>query len=104
MYDFANFDSRGGYGFGRSAEVSLQRKLNTHNNFLKEAGHLSSNIINLQSIIVPKTYSHLVVYLFYQDISIRREYSIPHSDPELINLTHNALVDASEKEGWTMSR
>lgn len=95
MYNFADFDARGGYGFGRSAEVSLQRKLNTHNNFLKEAGHISYNLTNLTSIKVPKTYSQLVVYLFYQDISIRREYSIPHSEPELINLTHGALVDSS---------
>ena len=98
-----------GYGFGGAPlagkrGVTLQRNMNSHNNFLANGGHLSANIAELTKIVIPKGYSQIVVYLFSETSVIKKEYSLPHEQPQTINLSHGLLKDGNEKEGWTMSR
>lgn len=65
--------------FGRGPACTIQRSLNTHNNFLKVTGHLNSNVSALTSVKIPKGYSHIVVFLFSEDTTIKKEYSLPSS-------------------------
>lgn len=95
----------GGQFYGQQQSISLQRGLNTHNNFLAKVGHLFPNLLKPLSIKLPQGYSHLIVHLYTEKVSVRREYSIPNSTKtEAINLTHPRLQDKSADEGWTMSR
>jgi hypothetical protein len=94
----AAFGERGFYS------VALTRALNSHNNFLHKVGHLSANLKKIEGIRVPKGYSQISVVLFSGENTIKREYSLPEGQPELLKLTHSALADESNKAGWTMSR
>lgn len=38
----------GGFGSAGKRAVTLQRKLNTHNNFLSNVGHVTSNLSDLK--------------------------------------------------------
>lgn len=90
--------------YGQQASISLNRSLNSHNNFLERVGHLHSNVKQIKSITVPKGYNQLVVYLFSGNCVIKREYSLPDSKVEKLKLTHGVMKDHNEKTGWTMSR
>ena len=90
----------GGYG----STITLQRKINSHNNFLGQAGHLSANIKEIKGIKVPLGYSQLIVQVFTNETAIKRDYSLPHANPVAINLAHSKIADKGDKEGWTMSR
>ena len=98
MYDQLNFND-----LGRGA-ITLQRKLNSHNNFLGQAGHLSANVKVIKGIKVPLGYNQLSVIVFTDDTSIKRDYSLPETKTLSINLTHSKIADKGDKEGWTMSR
>jgi len=99
MYD--NLYAGGAYG---SRAITLQRKVNSHNNFHAQAGHLSANIKQIKSIKVPLGYNQLSVHIFTNETAIKRNYSLPQANPSTINLTHSKIADKGEKEGWTMSR
>jgi hypothetical protein len=90
--------------YAHSSVVSLNRTLNSHNNFLYKVGHLNSNLRQITSIQVPKGYNQLVVYVFAEGYAIKREYALPESKIEKLRLTHLAIRDADKKSGWTMSR
>jgi hypothetical protein len=60
-----------------SQKTTLTRSLNSHNNFLLRVGHLSANLKKIESIRVPKGYSHISVYLFSGDNAVRRDYALP---------------------------
>lgn len=66
---------------GVAAGVTLNRSLNSHNNFLHRVGHLSANLSKIHSIRVPKGYSHLTVYLISPTILLRRDYALPQGNP-----------------------
>ena len=101
-YDDVLFGAGGG-GAGKRA-VTLQRSLNSHNNFLASAGHLSANHKVSAQISIPQGYSHIIVYLFHGQTATKREYSLPHCPPEKIPMTHSALTDPEPTQGWSMSR
>lgn len=94
----------GGFGLAGDMRVTLARSLNSHNNFLLKVGHLSHNLKKIEGVEVPLGYNQIVVYLFTNNISIKKEYSLPSSVCETLKLTHNALQDVDKKSGWTMSR
>ena len=67
----------GGPGAPRRKQVTLQRKMNSHNNFLSTSGHLESNLSKLSNINIPKGYNHIIVYLFAGDgTAVKREYCL----------------------------
>ena len=47
-------------------------KINTHNNFLNQVGHLLANTTSLQSIKIPKGYSEIIVYAITNSNLIKR--------------------------------
>ena len=100
-YSNALFGAAGGAG---KRAVTLQRSLNSHNNFLASAGHLSANHKVSAQISIPRGYSHIIVYLFHGQTATKREYSLPHSQPDKIPMTHSALSDPEPTQGWSMSR
>jgi hypothetical protein len=85
----------GAFGGRKRPAVTLQRQLNSHNNFLAKTGHLSSNLTNLNAVTIPQGYGQLVVYLISNITILKREYPLPHGKPSTINLAHIALTDTS---------
>lgn len=102
MLDDMYFGGGGDRLYPRS--ITLQRNINSHNNFLAQAGHLSSNIKHIKGIKVPLGYSQLTVHVFTKENAIKRDYSLPQANTSTISLTHSKIADKGEKEGWTMSR
>jgi len=98
MYDNLSWNA------ARGGSIALQRKLNSHNNFLGQTGHLSANVKVIKGIRVPLGYNQLSVIVFTEDTSIKRDYSLPETNTSSINLTHSKIADKGDKEGWTMSR
>ena len=74
--------------------VTLQRVFNSHNNFLANAGYLTSNSTDFTNISVSKGYSHLEVYLFHGQTVSKRQYALSHCKPEKMNITHSSLSDS----------
>ena len=57
--------------------ITLQRKLNSHNNFFSQSGYLSANLKVIKGIKVPLGYNQLTVHVFTDDTLIKRNYSLP---------------------------
>jgi hypothetical protein len=105
MHDMSYQQQSQAYRYGAyPGAVTLNRNLNSHNNFLHKVGHLSHNLRKIESIRVPKGYSQLSVYLISGENTIKRDYSLPDGKVERLKLTHAALRDEDKKTGWTMSR
>lgn len=64
--------SRQYVGSMQASVIAINRNLNSHNNFLYRVGHLSSNLRQINSITVPKGYNQLVVYLYTNNVTIKR--------------------------------
>ena len=62
----------GGMPRSHVRSITIQRSFNSHNNFLAEAGYLSSNQTNFAKISIPKGYNHITVYLFHGQTSTKR--------------------------------
>ena len=98
------YDDYSNFRLGGAPSITLQRKLNSHNNFFSQAGNLSANLKVIKGIKVPLGYSQLTVHVFSDDTLIKRDYSLPETKTSLINLTHSKISDKGDKEAWTMSR
>lgn len=77
--------------------VTVERFLNSHNNFLYKVGHLNHNLKNMQKFKVPKGYSQVEVYLFSKNIVLKRQYSIPEGSESKLKLTHSSIADVNAK-------
>ena len=80
MYGQYNLGSAygGAQQYYNQQSITLQRGLNTHNNFLAKVGHLTPNLNKTISLKLPTGYYHLLVHAFTPHASLRREYSIPN--------------------------
>lgn len=84
--------------------TTIERKLNSHNNFFYKVGHLNHNVKNLQKFKVPKGYNQVDVYLFSKNIVLKRQYSIPEGSESKLKMTHSSIRDNDLQSAWTMSR
>ena len=85
--------------------VTLNRSLNTHNNFYRQVGYFTPNLNHTASFKVPKGYSQLVVVVFGHNLAVKRNFALPAGQEKKVDLSHPEIVDQhGDYEGWTMTR
>lgn len=69
-FAMGNYNQQGMYGY--NPNINLNRKLNSHNNFLYRVGFVNPNLRKTTAIKVPLGYNQIVVYLFTKDSTLKR--------------------------------
>ena len=91
---------------GKKRPPSQLQGLNSHNNFLQNAGVLSTNCKGeTVEVVIPEGYGQMEVIVITPKTAIKRSFTLDNTEaPKTKDLTHTGLQETEKDKGWAMSR